>query len=83
MNGQNYRHIPENPHKVGAACLLVATDKAQNIFGHNTIDWVKQQGGDKDTVIFIFGISKKSPSPYIEGVFLNSKGRGFHPTWGI
>lgn len=83
MNGQNYAQIPENPHKVGAACLLIATDKALNIFGHNTIDWVKQQGGDEDTIIFIFGVSLKSPRPYIEGVFLNSNGRGFHPTWGI
>lgn len=83
MNGQHYSRLPKNPHNVDSACLLIATDKALNIFGHNTIDWVLQQGGSKDTIIFIFGISKKAPIPYIEGVFLNPKGRGFHPTWGI
>ena len=83
MNGQDYSRIPQNSFEVDAGSILIATDKALNIFGQNTIDWVIQQGGHQDTIIFLFGISKKSPLHYIEGVFLNPDGRGFHPTWGV
>jgi hypothetical protein len=62
---------------------LIATEKALNIFGHSTVDWVREQGGHKDTIIFILGVHIKGPLPYIEGVFLNPTGVGFHPTWGI
>jgi hypothetical protein len=83
MKGSHYTHIPSNEHELSAGSILIPTEKSLNIFGYTTLDWILDQGGHKDTVIFVFGVNNQGPHTYIEAVFLNPDEPGFHPTWGV
>ena len=84
---QDYREIPRNKHGVSAGSLLLPTET--KITGTGTsLDFVKQQGGDTDTLIFLFGLRQaRSPlgfsAEFLEGIFLTDEGPGFRPTWGF
>lgn len=84
MKGDAFLEIPENPFGLSAGAVLEATEDPLTANGGSSLDFVIEQGGGRDTIIFLFGIRRDvAPLQIIEGVFLNEGGRGFHPTWGF
>jgi hypothetical protein len=87
MRGQDYAPIPNNRHKIEPAALLFPTKTPIIVDGSTSLDFVIEQGGDPETFIFMFGVSraasKRISGEVIEGVFLNAGGPGFHATWTL
>ncbi len=88
MRPGDYTDLPENRHGVQAAAILFPTGKPITPTGISSKDFVEEQGGDKGTLIFIFGLRQaRGPSDdlveFVEGVFLSESGPGFHPTWDL
>ncbi|MBI3724519.1 hypothetical protein HY251_11280 [bacterium] len=88
IRAEDYEEIPENRHKISAGTLLLATKKPIVPGGGTSLDFVLQQGGDEDTLIFMLG-AREAKGPlgltveFLEGIFLTKDGQGFHPTWGF
>jgi|SRR5579871_5255442 len=87
VRGEDFQEIPENRHAISAGTVLLATKKPIVPGGGTSLDFVLQQGGDDDTIIFILGVREAPgilglPIQFIEGIFLTEQGQGFHPTWG-
>jgi hypothetical protein len=85
---QDYRDLPENRHALGAGTVLLPTEEPITGGGATSLEFVLEQGGSRDTFIFLFGLREARAQDgrrvaFVEGVFLNEEGPGFHATWGV
>lgn len=85
---EDYSEIPRNRHDVGAGSLLFPTEKPITLGGGSSLLFVRQQGGDESTFIFVLGLREARgpigvPITFVEGVFLSDDGQGFRATWGL
>lgn len=88
LDPRDFTQIPENRHDVQAGSLLFATETPITLGGGTSRAFVKDQGGDDSTFVFLLGQRQARgplgiPVTFVEGVFLLENGRGFHPTWGL
>ncbi len=86
VDPSEFEEIPPNRHEVHAGSLLFPTKSSVVPDGSSSMDFVKDQGGDEDTFVFMFGLRPMfnllgMRVGIIEGVFLRESGPGFHPTW--
>ena len=85
---EDYSHVPANRHDVAAGAILLPTEKVITLAGNSSLGFVREQGGDSETIVFVLGLREARgplgvPIEFLEGIFLSEKGRGFHPTWGL
>ncbi len=88
MRPQDYSEIPENRYGIAAGTVLIPTDLPITGEGVSSMDFVIEQGGNRDTFIFLLGVREARSASgakvsFIEGIFLSERGRGFHATWGV
>jgi hypothetical protein len=87
VDPKDYLEIPSNRHGIAAGAVLLPTKAPIVQGGSSSLDFVKEQGGDEDTFIFLFGMREVSglygkTIRILEGIFLSESGPGFYPTWG-
>lgn len=83
-----YHDLPANPLGLAAGAVLLPTRVPIVLGGGTSLDFVREQGGDDDTFVFLFGVRvvrdlDGDEVPIVEGVFLSEDGPGFVPTWGV
>jgi len=88
VDASRFEEIPENRHHIQAGCLLFPTEQPIVVGGGTSLDFVREQGGDDDTFIFMFGLRYAAnlfgqQVAILEGVFLSESGPGFHATWDL
>ncbi len=88
VDPRDYLEIPSNRHGIAAGAILLPTQEPIVQGGSSSLDFVREQGGDEDTFIFMFGMREVSglygkTIRILEGVFLGEAGPGFYPTWGL
>jgi len=83
FQGQDFLEVPPNDLGLTSGAILLPTTQALTLGGGTSLDFVIGQGGDKDTFVFLLGLSTElKPFRVIEGVFLSAEGPGFRATWG-
>ena len=86
VDPSQYEEIPENRHSIQAGCVLIPTQIPIVAGGGTSLEFVRQQGGDDHTFVFMFGVRPVfnlggQRISILEGVFLAKDGPGFRPTW--
>jgi hypothetical protein len=88
IDPSKYEQIPDNPFGIQAGSILLPTEAEIVGSGGTSFDFVRDQGGDDDTFIFMFGLRPVfnligARVDILEGVFLTGGGPAFQPTWGF
>ena len=87
IDPRELREIPTNEQGISAGSVLLPTRVPIVQGGGTSLDFVREQGGDEDTFVFMLGVrlheTPMGPFPVLEGVFLSEEGPGFHPTWDL
>lgn len=88
VDPSEFEEIPANRHDIHAGTLLFPTTEPIVGDGGTSLDFVREQGGDEDTFVFMFGVRPMQNLlgmgvDVLEGVFLSESGPGFRPTWDL
>ena len=86
VDPSDYHQVPENRHGIQAGTILLPTAIPIVAGGGTSGDFVRQQGGNDETFVFLFGVRTVRnilgvEVEILEGVFLDEDGPGFRPTW--
>ncbi|MGE0706755.1 MAG: hypothetical protein AB7N76_06080 [Planctomycetota bacterium] len=86
IDPRDFHQIPDNRHGIASGCVLLPTEVPIVAGGGTSLQFVRDQGGDDDTFILLFGQRAirdllGQDVDILEGIFLSERGPGFHPTW--